>query len=157
MRKNQRGFSLVEILIVLAIIGLILTVFVFALNANQKDVRDLKRAGDIQSLRTAMALLKNETGFYERAYCDLGAVNLCSQKQDSEMARFIPQLQTMVDPSGSLTSCADKAACESSDCNYTFTKMEIDDYEIRFHLERGVDDLPVPGCYAATPIGIVKL
>lgn len=155
--KENKGFSLVEILIVVGIIGLILTLVVIALNSKQAVNRDIKRIGDIQSLRNALELVKNETGGYSAVYCDLTFVSLCGGKANSELLRFMPNLASLNDPQVLNVSCKNKTACESGNCNYSFTSLDDGNYEILFHLEKGLDDYSLPGCYHATQNGISKL
>jgi prepilin-type N-terminal cleavage/methylation domain-containing protein len=156
MVEKSKGFSLVEILIVIGIVGLVLTIVFFSLNAKQKETRDVKRMSDINLLRNALSVVKNETGSYDRSFCDLGAVSACAGKENSELLKFIPDLKNLKDPEATTPSCVDAKVCATSNCNYAFSKLDSEDYEIRFHLEKGVDNLPEKGCYIATPLGIRK-
>lgn len=155
--RRKNGFSIVELLVVIGIIGLILTLVAITLNDKQKENRDLKRLGDIQSLRNALELVKNETGGYLSAYCDLTFVSLCGNKANSELLRIMPNLAKMNDPKVLNVSCQDQAVCENNNCNYAFIVLESGVYEILFHLEKGLDQFPSPGCYRAAPSGINKL
>ena len=156
MVEKSKGFSLVEILIVIGIVGLVLTIVFFSLNSKQKETRDVKRMSDINLLRNALSVVKNETGGYDRSFCDLGVVSACAGKENSELLKFIPDLKNLKDPQTPTASCADAKVCAASNCNYAFAKLESEDYEIRFHLEKGVDNFLATGCYIATPLGIRK-
>lgn len=154
--QKQKGFSLVEILVVVGIIGLLLTGLVLSLNSKQKEIRDIKRVNDIQTLRNAIEVVKNEKGGYDQAACDLGIVSVCASKS-TDLSRYLLRLSTLNDPVELNVACTKSAVCASQNCNYALTKLEADDYEIRFHLEKGVDALQGAGCYSATPRGISKL
>ncbi len=159
MNKRKNGFSLVEILIVIGVIGLILTAVVVILNLKQAEMRDGKRVNDMQPFRSAMEVIKNESGSYEKALCDLGAVSLCGQKSSSELLKIIPELGALNDPKEKQSPCASKDICLTKNCNYAITKLEPDDYEVLFHLERGIKefgDFGDKGCYRLTPRGIEK-
>lgn len=156
MNKRKDGFSLVEILIVIGIVGLILTIVVVILNLKQAEMRDGNRVSDMQVVRSAMEVIKNETGSYEKAFCDLGAVSSCGQKSSSELLKIIPELGALNDSAEKQTVCASKDICLAKICNYAFTKLEAEDYEILFHLERGVNEFKSKGCYRLTPRGIEK-
>ena len=156
MPEKSKGFSLIEILIVVGVIGLILTLVFFSLNAKQKENRDVKRVGDMNMLRNALEVVKNQTGGYDRGFCDLSFVSACAKKENSELLKFIPDLKNLNDPEELAQSCANKTVCASDNCNYVFSKLDSEDYEIRFHLEKGVVDFPAKGCYIATPLGIRK-
>lgn len=156
MSKNRKGFTLIEILIIVGVIGLILTLVTIALNSKAKESRDLKRLVDINALRDGLQLVKNETGTYVSSYCALDTVSACGKQANSELLRFMPKLAVVNDPS-SLVACQNLNDCISNKCNYTITKMDADDYSIIFHLETGVDSYASKGCYQATPTGIRKL
>lgn len=154
--QKQKGFSVVEILVVVGIIGLLLTGLVLALNSKQKEIRDIKRVNDIQTLRNAIEVLKNEKGGYDQAKCDLGIVSVCTGKS-SDLSRYLLRLNTLNDPVELNVACTKNDVCGNQTCNYALTKLSTDDYEIRFHLEKGVDGFNGAGCYVATPRGISKL
>jgi prepilin-type N-terminal cleavage/methylation domain-containing protein len=54
MTIQRKGFSLVELMVVMGIIGLLATVAVFSLNNSRMSSRDAKRLSDIQTLRSAL-------------------------------------------------------------------------------------------------------
>ncbi|MBI5077111.1 type II secretion system protein [Candidatus Falkowbacteria bacterium] len=155
MRENK-AFSLVEILIVIGLVGLILTVVVFILNIRQSEMRNTKRISDMQGIRSALEVIKNENGSYEKAFCDLGIVSACGTKSASELLKIIPELSALDDPAEKQTACAAKDVCSTKNCNYAITKLEPDDYEILFHLERGINEFQGAGCYRLSPRGIER-
>ena len=156
MNKKIKGFTLIEILIIAGIAGLILTLLVISLNSKQKDIRDTKRLKDVYAVRDAMEVVKNQTGSYERTYCELGFVSLCYQKDNSELLKILPELRTLNDPRYETVACQLNAECAKG-CNYSFTTLEPDNYEVLFSLEKGVGIFSQSGCYRLTPQGISKL
>lgn len=64
MRTQQKGFTLVELLIVIAIIGLLATLAIVSLTAAQQRARDTKRVADLKAIQTAMELSWNESANY---------------------------------------------------------------------------------------------
>ena len=103
-----------------------------------------------------MEVVKNETGSYDRAYCDLTFVSQCYKKEDSELPRVLPILPNLNDPKFLGNACNSTAACKSG-CNYSFTKLEAAEYEVLFYLEKGVDGYSQKGCYRLNEQGIIKL
>lgn len=64
MLKNKKGFTIIELLIVIAIIGLLATISIVALNGARQKGRDAKRVGDIRQLQTALELYFNDQNSY---------------------------------------------------------------------------------------------
>ncbi len=91
MAKNQKGFSLVEVLIVIGIIILLGLISVIALSDQQAKARDAKRISDIRQIRTALEFYygdKNEYPIVEQpvAIGKNGREKLCSK----ESGGFVP-------------------------------------------------------------------
>jgi len=53
-QKAQSGFTLLELLVVLAIIGLLASVVIIATQSARSKARDAKRAGDVRQIMNAM-------------------------------------------------------------------------------------------------------
>jgi len=150
--KNKNGFSLVEILIAIGVIGLLLSLWALSLYSQKKEIRDLKRLSDINAIENALKVVKNDTGTYETALCLPTSVSLCAFDSSSALLKYLPDLGQMNDPSNpskfcTLATCSDK-------CNYAFASLRQDDYEILFYLEKGSDKFAQKGCYVATSAGI---
>ncbi len=65
MRTQQKkGFTLVELLIVIAIIGLLATLAIVSLTAAQQRARDTKRVADLKAIQTSLELYWNENASY---------------------------------------------------------------------------------------------
>lgn len=62
--KNQKGFTLIEILVVVAIVGMLASFILTALGAARSKGRDAKRKGDMVQLQTALELYLNTYGSY---------------------------------------------------------------------------------------------
>lgn len=62
--KGKKGFTLVEILVVVAIIGLLSSVFVIGLSGVRSRGRDTKRLADIKQVQNAMELYYAKCGYY---------------------------------------------------------------------------------------------
>ena len=60
--QNSRGFTLVEIIVALAIIGLLATVVVGALSGSREKARDTKRVSDIEQIAVALRLYAEQNG-----------------------------------------------------------------------------------------------
>ena len=64
MTQASKGFTLIEILVVIAIIGILSSVVLSALNDARKRGNDARRLADIHSVQTALELYRDANGFY---------------------------------------------------------------------------------------------
>ena len=68
---NQRGFTLLELLVVIVIISILVTLTAVSYSNAQLRSRDSKRKSDISALRNALELRFNDNGSYPSAITDL--------------------------------------------------------------------------------------
>lgn len=66
MPKIQKGFTMIELLIVMAIIAALATIFISTFPNSQKKARDAQRRSDLKQYQTALELYANKstTGSY---------------------------------------------------------------------------------------------
>ena len=78
MTKTARGFTLVELLVVLAIIGLLSSIVLTSLNAARVKARDATRKSQTSEFRTALELYYSRNGRYPcgNSACFVGVVPL---------------------------------------------------------------------------------
>jgi prepilin-type N-terminal cleavage/methylation domain-containing protein len=81
---NQKGFSLIELLVVIVIIMLLGTISVVALNDQRAKSRDSQRISDIRQIRTALEFYRSDEGEYPIVNEPLllgpaGALKLCAK------------------------------------------------------------------------------
>lgn len=62
--KNRKGFTLIEILIVVAIIGILASVALVGLAPAQRRGRDSRRLSDLRQAQTALELYYSKCGYY---------------------------------------------------------------------------------------------
>ena len=61
---SRNGFTLVELLVVVAIIGLLSTVAAVSMTASRVRARDIKRAATLKQIMTALELYNDNVGHY---------------------------------------------------------------------------------------------
>lgn len=64
MKKNSLGFTLVELLLVMAILGILAVVTAGAYGGTQKKVRDGRRIADLQQIRGALEFYRSDARQY---------------------------------------------------------------------------------------------
>lgn len=67
MRSLQKGFTLIEMLVVIAIISILIGIGVNTFTIAQKKARDVRRKADLRSIQVALELYKSDTGKYPLA------------------------------------------------------------------------------------------
>lgn len=60
----RKGFTLIEMLIVVAIIGILASVVVIGIGPAQQRARDSRRASDLKQIQTSLELFYNKNGKY---------------------------------------------------------------------------------------------
>ncbi|MBI5254405.1 prepilin-type N-terminal cleavage/methylation domain-containing protein [Candidatus Falkowbacteria bacterium] len=154
--KKQQGFTLVELLVVVAIIGLLSTMAVVSLNGIRERARDTKRISDIDAIQKSMELVKSEFGGYDKAGC-AAASEAVSKCIGGNLETYLPAIKNMNDPLW-IKLCPSADTCKAGSCNYTFQlAATADSYTINFYLEKGVANYTSPGCYKLTEKGISQV
>jgi len=64
IKTNQKGFSLIELIIVIAIIGIIATLTIAFMSGARQKGRDARRDRDTHEIRTALGLYATDNGRY---------------------------------------------------------------------------------------------
>ncbi len=156
---RQKGFTLVELLVAIGIIGILSSIAVVSVSNVRAKARDAKRIGDIKQIQSAMESYFNDQNQYPDAPAGgvLGTKDatdgLCVSTADPAKVGF----QKGTDcaggtiyinpvPKGPTPGVAGK-----TDYAYSVVNGE---YVIKFSLESGSGTL-VKGSYKATPNGII--
>ncbi len=63
-KKFSRGFTLLELLVVIIIIGLIATIVIASVNSARAKGRDTKRITELDSMRDALSIYYSTNGSY---------------------------------------------------------------------------------------------
>ena len=62
--NNKKGFTLIEILIVVAIIGILASIVLVGLGPAQKQGRDVRRISDLKQVQVGLELYFHKCGYY---------------------------------------------------------------------------------------------
>lgn len=159
--KQQKGFTLVELLIVIAIIALIIVFAAVAVNAARSKQRDATRLSTVRMLQSALEDYFNETNQYpEGELIPLGDLSQSSclaiegfaadcSASETVFLRVVPG--TYEDGLEGIVSCG-----EPSRRAFCYTQLEEGDaYVIHFELENTFAPVGLQqGVNCATPQGM---
>ena len=67
---NNKGFTIVELLIVIVVIGILALLVITTYSGIQAKARNSKRASDVKSLQTQIEAYFSQNGFYPNALID---------------------------------------------------------------------------------------
>lgn len=82
-RLSSRGFSLIELMVVITIIGILSAIVYANFGAGNEKTRDAKRQGDLRILQTAITQYKQEFGRYPAAGADNNGDGFSSEDEDT--------------------------------------------------------------------------
>jgi len=61
---HSRGFTLIELMVVISIIGILSSIVVAGLNGARESARDVRRISDIKNIELALSLYYSDNGYY---------------------------------------------------------------------------------------------
>ena len=124
MKKINRGYTFVEILVVITIIALIAGISAVSYVATNKNARDARRMSDIETIRSALELFRSETGFYPDLSVD---ANNCISSTEI--------VDTSISPSVNYIKIIPKDPKDPDKC-YTYTRTTETTYSMTYYSEK---------------------
>ncbi len=102
-RERTRGFTFVELLVACAVLGILATIVYGSLSSMRAKARDTERKTEIEQLRLALRLYKDQTGSYPTGH-DSGTIIGEGGSLDATLSSYVAA--TVSDPSGSASDTA---------------------------------------------------
>lgn len=153
MKRNKKGFTLVELLVVIAIIGLLATIAVVALSAARRSSRDAKRIADVRQTQTGLELYFNDKLKYPTCttLIRVAALSTATGQCAAGLEGFLAGLTSITDPSTTATACS---GTSSAVCDYGFSGDALGaSYSVYFYMEGNSGSLTT-GIHTGTPTGL---
>ncbi len=91
-RNLQRGFTLIEMLVVIAIISILIGIGINTFTIAQQKARDVRRKADLRSIQTALELYKQDKGDYPTGVAPYGLGPIADEPTKSEIAPYLPTI-----------------------------------------------------------------
>lgn len=153
LEKSKQGFTIVELLVVVAIVALLAALGMVALGGIRAKARDAKRFSNMNTLRTAMERINSENGSYADSDCEVGYVHACAGI--STLTNVLPSLSSLKDPGyhNDIERCTPATCAVDQACDYSFESIDDEDYEVYFRLEKGIEGYEA-GCHKLSKKGI---
>jgi len=151
--NKQKGFSLIELLIVVAIMGILAAVVLSSLGTAREKARDARRIQDVKDM-AKLLVIESDSGNVLLTGCT-GAdalASTCTGPGD------VSSFSDYTDPSGSSTGCS-SASVAGTDCNYSVSGVDgsagagSEDFQICFNLEYGGSGMAAGPTSIVGPIG----
>jgi general secretion pathway protein G len=90
MKRNKRGFTLLELLVSMTIIAVLTAIGIVSYSSVNKRSRDVKRKSDLEQVRSALEMYRADNG----AYPNIGSGFLDAQGLDTDLvdSGYTPQV-----------------------------------------------------------------
>jgi hypothetical protein len=135
---NQKGLSVVRLLVIVAIACVVIGGGFVLLNSEKVNSRDAKRLSDITRVQAAFELLYNETASYAGA-ANGGCDQVGQLVSKCNLSAYIPTIAQFKDP---------------GKYSYKISQVPSDaGYEVTFYLEKQYGNL-LAGKHTVSPLGI---
>ncbi|MCC6711234.1 MAG: type II secretion system protein [Candidatus Pacebacteria bacterium] len=144
--KNQRGFTMIELLIVIVILAILVVIGIGSFMSSQLKSRDSARKTDLQNIARALELYYNDKGEYP---VDTSKTGILSQEWGT----------AFVDPDNNQTLYMNLLPSDPGAYTYYYTSVTGDEFQLYTYLENENDrDLNKDGdniqVYTGTDCGV---
>lgn len=142
IKKDQTGFTIIEVMIVLVIAAVILLIVFLAVPAVQRNSRNNQRKTDVSRISSAVAeYASNKGGILPTTYAEIGAIA-------GQLAHYnLPSGPVLTGQRDALTDAETFRVVTGADCDPSLDGSTVAStgrkYAVQFALETSSDPLPV--------------
>lgn len=142
--KATKGFTLIEMLVVIAIISILIGIGINTFTIAQKKARDTRRKADLRSIQTALELYKGDKGRYPNTTntaggnCINGGTSANAPLPDPYPAGLTPNIMTTI-PRDPLNVATDTCGSNGFFYGYRSTDANGTNYTLYAKLENTND------------------
>jgi len=153
-KNTKKGFSLIELLIVVAIMGILSAVVLSSLGTAREKARDASRILDVKDM-AKLLVLESDTGNVALETCITADALTSSCTGPGDISYF----SDYTDPSESTSACSSATLPADDACNYSISQKTggaaagTEDFQICFLLEYGSAGLDAGVNSIVGPIG----
>lgn len=142
--KKEEGFTLIEVLVVVSIIGLLSSMILFFVSSVRVKARDAKRVADVTQLTKALELYYTSVGQYP-----ISLVGGASERPNPERTDIPELVSTYIAAMPKAPSPPDSSACTSANNQYKYRSLDGTNYSLTFCIGTKVGSF-APGYYMFT-------
>lgn len=148
-QTNQKGFTLIEILVVMVIIAILVTLGIGGFSSSQEKGRDARRKGDLRAVAEALEVYYNDKGEYPTS--DTGQIEV----NGTGGSTLVPWGTQFSDPDAASTVYMVKLPSDPSGSQMYFYESDGVSFQLYARLENNLDrDVPTssgaPQVYSTT-------
>lgn len=139
--KLNKGFTKVEILLVVGIIGLLGAISIGLLNNSQKKTRDAQRLSDARQIEAGLQMYYTKEASFSGACLDQGEGATISTAFCNSNNPYV-DWSAYSDPRfGEYAACDSETIDDECECSYGLEITNKDEYYLFFCLEKGTDTI----------------
>ena len=120
LRNNhKKGFTLLELLVVIGVIGVLSTIILVGLNSARQKARDAKRMQELRQVALALEMYYSIYEYYPQIAIDSGLENFASEPEGNIVfPKLIEEVHASAGPPALTMSCSAAGVSGCSHTNY---------------------------------------